>query len=344
MGWFERAVAVAAGAAIMSISVALSVVGGDAEQPHTGRAAAVSAAPAPPPIAAPRPEVVPAVPKPVVRSAVTKPRQIGAVTTIVDTVLRTKPWLHSRSIGPVPAGILSPVVDQRWGFYKVLTPNENVGWLHKATVTVHEKATSAPRRLENATIVIDPGHGGREPGAIGPGGFTEKDANLAISRAVVANLKGGRVFLTRNERYAGLAYRAGLANRLGAVAFVSVHNNASPVRTNSKLPGAEVYHRVDHAASARLAGLIHGEIVQVLKRFEIGWGRNPVSGPKYRRSHQHGGDYYGVLRNARVPAVIVENMFISNQREEKLLRRADVRALLGAAIGRGIERFIETAP
>ena len=209
-------------------------------------------------------------------------------------------------------------------------------------MVTHEKGKPNARRLEDATIVIDPGHGGNQPGAIGPGGLTEKDVNLAISKAAVTKLTGARVFLTRTERHAGIAYRSGLANRLGAVAFVSIHNNSSPALTGSKVPGAEVYHRVDHTASKRLATLIHEEVVQVLKDFKIGWGRNPITGAKFRRSHEHGGDYYGVLRKARVPAVIVENMFISNKLEEKLLRRADVHDLLAGAIARGIKRFIST--
>ena len=254
------------------------------------------------------------------------------------------PSLTSTAIGPVPEGILSVVLEQRAGFYKVLTPNENVGWLLGARVTPHHKTPAQPRTLEGATIVIDPGHGGDEPGAIGPSGLREMDANLAIARAVVAKLPGSRVFLTRTARRAGLAYRAGLANRLGAVAFVSIHNNSSPVLVGSRLPGSEVYHRVDDRESARLARLINEEVVKALKGFKISWGRNSIVGPKSRRSHEHGGDYYGVLRRARVPAVIVENMFITNAHEERLLRRPDVRVSLADAIGRGIKRFVETKP
>jgi N-acetylmuramoyl-L-alanine amidase len=340
MGWLERAAAVVAGLAM--VAVVSTIVGANADEVRRTPATAL-AKPAPP-----RPSVtalaaaVASTPEPQVTAAISKPKTVGAVTTIAGTVLRTKPWLSARAIGPVPEGVLAPVLDQRWGFYKVLTPNENIGWLHKKRVITHEKAKPNPRRLEDATIVIDPGHGGHLPGAVGPGGLTEKDVNLAISRAAVAKLTGARVFLTRTERHAGIAYRSGLANRLGAVAFVSIHNNSAPARIGSKVPGAEVYHRVDHDDSKRLARLIHAEIVQVLKDFKIGWGRNAISGAKFRRSHQHGGDYYGVLRRANVPAVIVENMFISNKQEEKLLRRADVHDVLAEAIARGITDFIET--
>jgi N-acetylmuramoyl-L-alanine amidase len=288
------------------------------------------------------PTKAPVAPKPIVKKDTAVPLNVGAVTTIADTMLRTKPWLSSKAVGPVPKGILAPVTDQKWGFYKVLTPNENVGWLHKSRVATHAKTTSTPRRVEDATIVIDPGHGGRQPGAKGPGGTLEKDVNLAISRHVVARLKGARVFMTRNQGHAGLAYRSGLANRLGAVAFVSVHNNALPDRVNSKTPGSEVYYRVDHAPSKRLAGLIYEEIFKVLSQYKIEWGRDPFAGAKYRRSHEHGGDYYAVLRHSKVPAVIVENMFITTKREEKLLNRDDVRAALGQAMARAIKRFIET--
>lgn len=341
MGWVERVTAMVAGVAVVA-ALSVLVANSDEQPPHSDAVASVST-PAPTPaktvVAVAKPKARPA-PK---KAPAPKPMQtVGAVTTIADTMLRTKPWIGSKAVGPMPKGVLSPVTDQRWGFYKVLTPNENVGWLHKSRVKTHLKATKTPRRLEGATIVIDPGHGGHQPGARGPGGTLEKDVNLGISRQVVGNLKGARIFMTRNQGHAGLAYRAGLANRLGAIAFVSVHNNALPDRVNSKTPGSEVYYRVDHLQSKRLAGLIYEEVFGALKQFKIDWGRDPFAGAKYRRSHEHGGDYYAVLRHARVPAVIVENMFISTKREEKLLLRADVRALLGRAIARGIKRFIET--
>jgi N-acetylmuramoyl-L-alanine amidase len=332
-----------AGVAVVA-ALSVLVANSDTKPPPSHAVASVQT---PDPTAAASPVVATAnpTPKPAVAKKTSAPKAVqpvGAVTTTADTMLRTKPWLGSKSVGPVPRGILSPVTDQKWGFYKVLTPNENVGWLHKSRVKVHFKTTKTPRRVEDATIVIDPGHGGHQPGAKGPGGTLEKDVNLGISRHVASNLKGARIFMTRNHGHAGLAYRSGLANRLGAVAFVSVHNNALPDRVNSKTPGTEVYYRVDHLQSKRLAGLIYEEVFGALKRFKIEWGRDPFAGAKYRRSHEHGGDYYAVLRHSRVPAVIVENMFITNKREEKLLVRPDVRALIGKAIARGVKRFVET--
>ena len=85
--------------------------------------------------------------------------------------------------------------------------------------------------MRSAVIVIDPGHGGSESGAVGPDGVQEQDVNLAIARRLATQLKGSRVYLTRTGRYnAGLRFRAVLASKLGANAFLSMHNNSGPTR------------------------------------------------------------------------------------------------------------------
>jgi N-acetylmuramoyl-L-alanine amidase len=247
----------------------------------------------------------------------------------------------AKSLGPLPPGLFAPVTARKGEYFQILTPFERTGWVHFSRVKTHDKAGAKPGSLKGATIVIDPGHGGHLGGARGPGGYREKDANLAISRRLVEKLTGARVFLTRGEGHAGLAYRAGLANRLGAHAFVSVHNNALPDKLSTD-PGSEVYHQRRSADSKRLAGLIYEELYRSFSRFKIKWGRDPFAGAKYRISHQHGGEYYAVLRRAVVPAVISEGMFITNGPEEQLLRRADVRELYATALARGVTRYFTT--
>ena len=83
-------------------------------------------------------------------------------------------------------------------------------------------------------IVIDPGHGGRDPGAVGPSGIKEKDVTLSISRILARKLKeelGCDVILTRNaDIFLPLEERTAIANRVGADLFISVHVNAAPNR------------------------------------------------------------------------------------------------------------------
>ncbi len=336
MGWVERVMAVVAGIATVA---AVSAIVARSEVPvPQGRAVATVHNPTPVP---PPPTAKPPTPAPTRRPTPPAQTAVGAITTTGLTALRSGPAMRTKSLGWLEAGVLAPVIAAKHDFYKVMTPFERIGWVHASKARTHAKAGARPRSLKGATIVIDPGHGGHLPGAKGPGGLTEKDANLGISRRLLERLTGARVFLTRGDGHAGLAYRSALANRLRAHAFISVHNNALPDRL-SKQPGSEVYYQRKSKDGKRLAGLIYEELVKTFRRFDIVWGRDPFAGAKYRKSHQHGGEYYAVLRRTLVPAVISEGMFITNKPEENLLRRPEVRQLYAEALGRAVKRYFTT--
>lgn len=336
MGWIERFTAIFAGVAAVA---AVSVVVARSEVAPVRSQATVSvtttAQPAPPtPVPPPPPPT--AAPEPA-RVDTT----VGAISTTDVTSVRAKATFAAKTVQMLTPGVLLPVVERRGDFYKVLTPHEAWGWVHASKAKAHPKAGGPAKSLKQATLVIDPGHGGHLPGAIGPNGLTEKAANLDLSRRVADELSEARVFLTRGTGHAGLAYRSALANRLGADAFVSMHNNALPDKVNSKTPGTETYYQQRSKGSKRLSGLIYEELSKALKRFDILWGRDPFAGAKYRRGEK-GHDYYAVLRRTLVPAVIVEGMFITHGAEERLLRRDDVREIYAEAVARGIRRYFET--
>jgi N-acetylmuramoyl-L-alanine amidase len=337
MRWVERGLAIIAG---VSVVAAVSVLVARSDTSRLEGSATVTLAQTPTPV----PATVKPLPAPVATRAPrasAMPSGVGAITTTEDVKFRKGPSLQAPARSIMPRGVLAPVLAKRDGFFKVLSPNENVGWVHMSKVKTHLRSTpKKAHRLRDATIVIDPGHGGRLPGAKGKHGLLEKVANTGIAKRLKGQLRGARVFLTNTGQHAGLAYRAALANRLNAHAFVSVHNNALPDKL-SKLPGAEVYYS-QRPGSKRLAGLLYEELFKTLARYNIGkkWGRDPFAGAKYRLSQEHGGDYYAVLRRSYVPAVIVESMFITNPAEERLLRRADVRQAIAEALGRGLRRFL----
>ena len=117
MGWVERAIAVVAGLVVSA--VVFSVFGASAHElprPPATPVPTVRTAPPPPAATPAAPVGVPSAPKPQVKKVITPRKNVGAVTTIADTVLRTKPWLGSRAIGPVPKGVLAAVLERRWGF------------------------------------------------------------------------------------------------------------------------------------------------------------------------------------------------------------------------------------
>lgn len=198
--------------------------------------------------------------------------------------------------------------------------------------------------LHGATVVLDPGHGGDEPGATAASGLREADVNLAVARRTADRLSaaGATVVLTRtSDVRVTLATRALLATRLEARALVSVHHNADPDGPSGR-PGTEVWHQVDDPSSRRLAGLVQEEVAGTFSAYhDVPWQADRDAGAKARRRAQ-GDDYYGVLRDAGVPAVISEALFISNPPEAALLARPEVQQAEADALARAVARFLTT--
>jgi N-acetylmuramoyl-L-alanine amidase len=193
-------------------------------------------------------------------------------------------------------------------------------------------------------VVIDPGHGGSEPGAVGPTGLLEKDLNLDVSRMIQTELRnrGWSSALTREGDYrVSLPARAEIARQLDAKAFISVHFNAEPDGPSPR-PGTETYYQLTSRESRRLAGVLFEDIVASAKTLEAAWVADRDAGAKYRRNVE-GDDYYGILRHSRgVTTALLELAFISNPSEEKLLRDAEVRRTFARATAVGLDRYLTT--
>ncbi|HJR98585.1 MAG TPA: N-acetylmuramoyl-L-alanine amidase [Actinomycetota bacterium] len=159
----------------------------------------------------------------------------------------------------------------------------------------------------------------------------EKHLNLDIARRVQARLAaaGIPVVMTRTtDRTVSLRSRTALANARRVDAFVSIHNNAS---RNRSAGGSEVYHQIRGGASRTLGSLIRTQLA-----------RSPGLRTSLRSRRGDHGDYYYVLRNTRMPAVIVEGAYVSNPREARLLASPSFRQKLADAIVRGILAFQKT--
>jgi N-acetylmuramoyl-L-alanine amidase len=206
------------------------------------------------------------------------------------------------------------------------------------------ETTVAGSPIDAAHVVIDPGHGGDEPGAIGPNALTEKEVNLAVAEEAKAILEasGATVVLTRTSDYRiALRTRGRIATQLAPVAFVSVHHNAEPDGPWPG-PGSETYYQSADADSKRLAGLAWEELVAALSAFPAAWVADSDAGAKYRLAGD-GGDYYGILRRtAGTPAVLSEAAFISSAPEAALLATPAFRSAEAAALARAVIRFVAT--
>jgi N-acetylmuramoyl-L-alanine amidase len=196
--------------------------------------------------------------------------------------------------------------------------------------------------IATVDVVLDPGHGGDEDGAVGANGLKEKDLNLAVAERARERLEaeGYRVALTRTGDYrVTLATRAELARALEARAFVSVHHNAV-ADGPSDGPGSETYYQIASPDSKRLAGLVYEEVVGAFDGYDVAWEADRDAGAKYR-TNRDGDDYYGILRRAAgVPSVLSEAAYVSNPAEADLLADRDVQGAEGAAIARAVDRFL----
>ena len=173
-------------------------------------------------------------------------------------------------------------------------------------------------------IIIDPGHGGDDPGTIGIGGFREKDVVLPISLDVAEILRKQdiEVIMTRDtDHFISLQGRTDMANDIDADLFVSIHANAINL-SRPDVNGLETYYYND---GKRLAEVIHWSILN---------GVN-IDNRGIRRAR------FYVLRHSAMPAVLVEVGFLTGAIDSSRLKDPDHRRQMAEAIANGIVQYIK---
>jgi len=212
------------------------------------------------------------------------------------------------------------------------------------TPCAREATVAGGTTIGAATVVLDPGHGGVETGAVGPNDLVERDLNLAVARFTEEALEalGATVVLTRTEDYRiSLQTRAEIAQRLKPPVFISIHHNGGHDEERST-PGTEVFFQHASPASRRLAGILYEELYAFFSGIDgvTTWYADRDAGAKFRLGSS-GGDYYGILRRTGgVTAVLSEAAFLSNPQEAAVLADANVQRGEGAAIARAVRRFM----
>lgn len=198
------------------------------------------------------------------------------------------------------------------------------------TITVPPPATqpppSSPPRVPKGRVVvlIDPGHGGKDPGAIGLGGLQEKNVILPISKQIVEILKkqGVQVVMTRDSDYfVDLAPRVAIAERADADLFVSIHANAMPAN-RSDISGLETYY---FSSGERLARTIHSSVLRNVN----------VRDRRVRKAR------FYVLRKSSMPSVLVEVGFVTGREDSLRLGTSAYQNQMADAIARGILQYIQ---
>jgi N-acetylmuramoyl-L-alanine amidase len=237
----------------------------------------------------------------------------------------------------------------------------------------------APQKTDRLIIIaLDPGHGGEDPGAVGPGGTREKDVVLQIARrlqdrinATVINGNPMRAYLTRDaDFFVPLHMRVQKARRVQADLFVSLHADAffTPAARGASvfalsqggasssaarwmankenqadlIGGVNVKSQDAHVQRALLDMSTTAQINDSLKLGTALLGEIGNVGKLHKRNVEQAG--FAVLKAPDIPSVLVETAFISNPEEESRLRSDDYQEQLADAIMRGINRYFAKNP
>ncbi len=226
--------------------------------------------------------------------------------------------------------------------------------------------SSTTKRLSRkiSKIVIDPGHGGRDPGAVGPHGEREKDITLAVGKKLAKRLReeGFEVFLTRDEDiFIPLEERTAFANKKKADLFISIHVNSNP---NKTLDGVETYFlnmtKDDYAI--KVAATENATVTKSLSDLQFiindlmlnskinesskfaTYVQNSIISSHRKSDHtcqNHGVKQalFFVLVGAQMPAILIETGFITNPTESKLLQKETYQNSIIDGIIHGIHAY-----
>ncbi|KUO68729.1 MAG: hypothetical protein APF77_14575 [Clostridia bacterium BRH_c25] len=211
----------------------------------------------------------------------------------------------------------------------------SVGFISKSTTT----AFSLP--IRSTVVVIDAGHGGRDPGASGASGLTEEEVNLKIALKLrkLVEQGGGTAIMIREDdsglyteggngretrKSEDLKNRHALINSCGADILISIHMNSFP---QSQYYGAQTFYLQNDDKSRKLAEQIQNEAIKVL-------GRGNTRKAKAT-------DTVHLLKNNTMPGALIECGFLSNHEEERLLDDEHYQEKVAWSIFVGIVKYLE---
>jgi len=229
----------------------------------------------------------------------------------------------------------SKAVGYMFKFAWILVLFLSIGFISKSTTA----AFSLP--IRSAVVVIDAGHGGRDPGASGSSGITEEEINLKIALKLRRLIEqgGGTAIMIREDnsglyteggnrtgtrKSEDLKNRHALINSCGADILISIHLNSFP---QSQYFGAQTFYMKNEEKSRKLAESIQNELIKVLDRGNV------------RKAKATDSMY--ILKNNNMPGVLVECGFLSNREEERLLDDEHYQEKIAWSIFVGIVKYME---
>jgi N-acetylmuramoyl-L-alanine amidase len=222
------------------------------------------------------------------------------------------------------------------------------------------------RKIKLSKVVIDAGHGGNDPGAIGKNGLREKDINLDLAKKLshLLRAEGVSTVLTRSaDKFIPLSTRVNIANKSEANLFISIHSNANRSRSVS---GFEIYYVAPSVSDSKRAGMTAKSASLNLKNAVLASNSQDLQAiiwdMIYTNSRAESielahslckvmdssidanilgvkGARFQVLKGIRTPGVLIEVGFVSNLNEERLLMTSAYRQKLAAGILEGLRKY-----
>ncbi|EMW6554112.1 N-acetylmuramoyl-L-alanine amidase AmiB [Citrobacter cronae] len=256
--------------------------------------------------------------------------------------------------------------------------NDRTTAVTSSNTSTRPAARASTNSGDKVVIAIDAGHGGQDPGAIGPGGTREKNVTIAVARKLRSLLNDDPMFkgvLTRDGDYfISVMGRSDVARKQNANFLVSIHADAAP---NRDATGASVWVLSNRRANSEMAGWLEqhekqsellggaGDVLansqadpylsQAVLDLQFGHsqrvgydvatsmiGQLERIGSMHKRRPEHAS--LGVLRSPDIPSVLVETGFISNNSEERLLASDDYQQQLAEAIYKGLRNYFQAHP
>ncbi|MBJ9159778.1 N-acetylmuramoyl-L-alanine amidase AmiB [Citrobacter sp. FDAARGOS_156] len=256
--------------------------------------------------------------------------------------------------------------------------NDRTTIVTNSNTSTRPAARASTGNGDKVVIAIDAGHGGQDPGAIGPGGTREKNVTIAVARKLRRLLNDDPMFkgvLTRDGDYfISVMGRSDVARKQNANFLVSIHADAAP---NRDATGASVWVLSNRRANSEMAGWLEqhekqsellggaGDVLansqsdpylsQAVLDLQFGHsqrvgydvatsmiGQLERIGSMHKRRPEHAS--LGVLRSPDIPSVLVETGFISNNSEERLLASDDYQQQLAEAIYKGLRNYFQAHP
>lgn len=303
-------------------------------------------------------------------------QQNGASYTVVFTINADAP--------PPPPPVVAKRVEPSAPHASAPAKNPFSSENNRVTSVVGSNTATRPARSNTAIssdrviVAIDAGHGGQDPGAIGPGGVREKNVTIAVARKLRALLNDDPMFkgvLTRDGDYfISVMGRSDVARQQNANLLVSIHADAAP---NREATGASVWVLSNRRANSEMAGWLEqhekqsellggaGDVLansqadpylsQAVLDLQFGHSQRvgydvatsvlsqlQRVGDIHKRRPEHAS--LGVLRSPDIPSLLVETGFISNSGEEKLLASSDYQEQLAEAIYKGLRNYFLAHP